>query len=254
MRNLLLCLVLCLAACGSVCQTCPPPPPPPGTGPATVFLGTAANYAVLGASTVTSTGPTIVNGDLGLSPGTAYVPGTPAATVNGTVHVADVFAASAQAALAVAFGDAVSRTTNPINVDAADLGGRTLAPGLYKSASTIGITGTLTLDGPGVYIFQVGSALTVNTGAQVVLTNGATSANVFWQVGSSATIGTAASFKGTIMAYASITLVSGATVEGRALAMHAAVTMDSNNVTVPLANVVLVPLPPPLVIVRRHSN
>jgi hypothetical protein len=182
------------------------------------------------------------------------VPGTPAATVNGTVHVADVFAASAQAALAVAFGDAVSRTTNPINVDAADLGGRTLAPGLYKSASTIGITGTLTLDGPGVYIFQVGSALTVNTGAQVVLTNGATSANVFWQVGSSATIGTAASFKGTIMAYASITLVSGATVEGRALAMHAAVTMDSNNVTVPLANVVLVPLPPPLVIVRRHSN
>lgn len=244
-----LALILCLTvACGSVAQTCPPPP---GTGPGAVYLGMASTYAVLGASTVTSTGPTIVNGDLGVWPGTAYVAGTPPATVNGSVNAGDVIAQSAEASLAVAFADAAGRTTNPIDVSAADLGGRTLAPGLYKSASTIGITGTLTLDGPGVYIFQVGSALTVNTGAQVVLANGATAANVFWQIGSSATIGTMSSFKGTIMAYASITLVSGAKLEGRALALHAAVTLDSNNVTIPLQNAVLVALPPSLVLRAR---
>jgi len=214
-------------------------------GPAAVYLGSAGTYAVLGASTVTSTGPTVVNGDLGVWPGTAYVAGTPAATVNGSVHAGDVIAQHAQASLAVAYGDAAGRSTAPIGV-AGDLGGKTLAPGLYKSTSSLSLTGTLTLHGNGVYIFQVASALTVGTGGTIVLSGGATAANVFWQVGSSATIGTAADFKGTIMALASVTLDTGARLNGRALALHGAVTMDSNNVTIPIgSNTVIVILPPP---------
>jgi len=213
-------------------------------GPATVFLGSAGTYAVLGASTVTSTGPTVVNGDLGVWPGTAYVAGTPAATVNGSVHAGDVIAQHAQASAAIAYKDAAGRSTAPIGV-AGDLGGQTLAPGLYKSTSSLAITGTLTLHGTGVYIFQVGSALTVNTGSMVVLSGGATADNIFWQVGSSATLGTTADFKGTIMALASVTLATGARLDGRALALNAAVTLDSNNVTVPIgSNTVLVVLPP----------
>jgi hypothetical protein len=214
-------------------------------GPAAVFLGTAGTYAVLGASTVTSTGPTVVNGDLGVWPGTAYVAGTPPAIVNGSIHAGDVIAQHAQASLAVAYGDAAGRSTAPIGV-AGDLGGKTLAPGLYKSTSSLSLTGTLTLHGNGVYIFQVASALTVGTGGTIVLSGGATAANVFWQVGSSATIGTAADFKGTIMALASVTLDTGARLNGRALALHGAVTMDSNNVTIPIgSNTVIVVLPPP---------
>jgi Ice-binding-like len=214
-------------------------------GPAIVFLGSAGTYAVLGASTVTSTGPTVVNGDLGVWPGTAYVAGTPPATVNGSIHPGDVIAEHAQASLAVAYKDAAGRSTAPISV-AGDLGGKTLAPGLYKSTSSLALTGTLTLHGNGVYIFQVASALTVGTGGTVVLSGGATAANVFWQVGSSATLGTTADFKGTIMALASVTLDTGARLNGRALALHAAVTMDSNDVTIPIgSNTVLVVLPPP---------
>jgi hypothetical protein len=213
-------------------------------GPEAVYLGSAGTYAVLGASTVTSTGPTVVNGDLGVWPGTAYVAGTPPATVNGSIHAGDVIAQHAQASLAVAYSDAAGRSTAPIGV-AGDLGGKTLAPGLYKSTSSLSLTGTLTLHGTGVYIFQVASALTVSTGGTIVLSGGATAANVFWQVGSSATIGTAADFKGTIMALASVTLDTGAKLNGRALALHGAVTMDSNNVTIPLLNAILVVLPPP---------
>jgi hypothetical protein len=202
-------------------------------GQARIDLGSAANFAVLAGSTVTSTGPTMVNGDLGLSPGTAVTGFNPPGTVNGTIHV-DTAAQQAQAALTVAYNDAARRTEGVVSV-AGDLGGQTLTPGLYKSTSTIGITGDLTLDGNGdpnaVFIFQVGSALNVATSSHVVLTNGATAANVFWQVGSSATLGTQSAFKGTIMAYASITIATGATLDGRALAQNAAVTLDSNTVT-----------------------
>jgi hypothetical protein len=118
---------------------------------------------------------------------------------------------------------------------AGDLGGQTLGPGLYKSTSTLAITGDLTLDANGdpnaVFIFQIGSALTVSTNGRVVLIRGAKAANVFWQVGSSATLGTYSAFKGTVMAYASITINTGATLHGRALAQNAAVTLDSNAVT-----------------------
>ena len=213
-------------------------------GPAPVYLGSAGTFAVLAGSTVTSTGPTIVNGDLGVWPGTAYVAGTPPATVNGRVHAGDVIAQHAQASLTVAYNDAAGRSTAPIKV-AGDLGGQTLAPGLYKSTSTLAITGTLTLHGNGVYIFQIASGLTVGTGSAVVLSGGATSANVFWQVGSSATLGTTADFKGAILALTSISLATGARLDGRALAQHGAVTLDSNGVTMPLGNTVVVVLPPP---------
>src|SRR6195256_2003553 len=213
---------------------------------APIDLGSAATFAVLAGSTVTNTGLSNINGDLGVWPGTAYVPGTPSATVNGTIHAGDVAAHQAQASLTVAYNDAAGRSTAPIGV-AGDLGGQTLAPGLYKSTSTLAITGDLTLDANGdpnaVYIFQIGSALTVATGGRVVLSGGAKAANVFWQVGSSATLGTYSAFKGTIMAYASITIGTGATLDGRALAQNAAVTLDTNAVTMQIS----VTPPPPAV-------
>jgi hypothetical protein len=199
-----------------------------------VYLGSAATFAVLGASTVTSTGPSVINGNLGVWPGTAYVAGTPPAKVNGTIHTGDVVAHHAQASLAIAYKDAAGRTTNPIKV-AGDLGGQTLAPGLYKSTSTLAITGDLALDARGnpnaVFIFQIKSGLTVATGGRVVLMGGAKASNVFWQVGSSATLGTGSAFKGTVMAYASITMATSARLDGRALAQHAAITLDTNTVT-----------------------
>ena len=232
-------MVLCLTnASRAAAQTTAPLAP--------VDLGAAKTFAVLAASTVTNTGLSNINGDLGIWPGTAYVPGTPSATVNGTIHAGDVAANQAQASLTIAYNDAAGRSTAPITV-AGDLGGQTLAPGLYKSASTLAITGDLTLDANGdpnaVYIFQMGSALNVATGGRVVMIGGAQAANVFWQVGSSATLGTYSAFKGTIMAYASITLGTGATLDGRALAQNAAVTLDTNAVAVQI----IVTPPPPVV-------
>src|ERR1700674_3253589 len=205
---------------------------PPAQAP--IELGSAGTFAVLAGSTVTNTGPSLINGDLGVWPGTAFVPGTPPATVNGAIYAGDIPAQHAQASLTIAYNDAAGRSTAPISM-AGDLGGQTLAPGVYKSTSTLAITGDLTLDGNGdpnaVFIFQIGSALTVATHGRVVLSGGAKAANVFWQVGSSATLGTYSAFKGTVMAYASITIATGATLDGRALAQHAAVTLDSNAVT-----------------------
>src|SRR5437867_2265795 len=200
-------------------------------GPAPVALGAAGSFAVLAASTVTNTGATTVNGDLGLSPGTA-VTGFPPGTVNGTIHAGDPAAAQAQLDLTTAYNDAAGRTVGAITV-AGNLGGQTLTPGLYKSTSSLEISsGDLTLDAQGdvnaVFIFQMGSTLTTTVGRQVILTGGAQAANVFWQVGSSATLGTGSVFKGNILALASITVTSGAAVEGRLLARTGAVTLDSN--------------------------
>jgi hypothetical protein len=220
-------------------------------GPATVFLGTAGTFAALSYAGVTNAGPSVVNGDLGTYP-IASCTGLPTpctgngpGQVNGTIYAADVVAQTAQAALLIAYNDAKGRTTAPIAVNAADLGGRTLTPGLYKSTSTLAITGQLTLNGAGVYIFQVGSALLVNTSATVVLSGGATADNVFWQVGSSASLGTTADFQGTIMALASVTLGTGARLTGRALALNGDVTLLSDSITVPYGpNTILVVLPP----------
>src|ERR1051326_7833348 len=200
---------------------------------APVPLGSATTFGVLAGSTVTSTGDTTVNGDLGVSPGTA-VTGT--LTVTGMFHAGDPAAAQAQLDLTTAYNDAAGRTVGAITV-AGNLGGQTLTPGLYKSTSSLAISsGDLTLDAQGdpnaVFIFQMGSTLTTTTGHNVILTGGAQAANVFWQVGSSATLGTGSVFKGNILALASITVTTGAAVEGRLLARTAAVTLDSNIVGV----------------------
>jgi hypothetical protein len=205
---------------------------------ASVSLGTAANYAVLAASTVTSTGPTTINGNLGLSPGTA-VTGFPPGQVTGTIDAADSSALQAQNDLTTAYNAAAaSPTTNTIPVE---LGGTTLTPGVYASpAGTFGITGTLTLDAQGdpdvVFIFQAASTLITASASNVDLVNGAQASNVFWVVGSSATLGTYSILQGNILAQASITITTGVTLHGRALARTAAVTLDSDTIT-PTASV-----------------
>ena len=210
----------------------------------TVFLGSAGSFGVLAGTTVTNTGPSVINGDLGVWPGTA-VTGFGPGIVNGREDAGDVVAQHAQASLNVAYNDAAARTSVATHSLAGDISGLTLAPGLYKSTSTLSLLGTVTLQGSGVYIFQIASGLTVGTGGTVVLSGGATSANVFWQVGSSATLGTTANFRGTILALTSISLATGAKLDGRALAQHGAVTLESNVVTMPLGNTVVVVLPPP---------
>src|ERR1051325_8727837 len=200
-------------------------------GQAPVPLGTATTFGVLAGSTVTSTGETTVNGDLGVSPGAA-VTGT--LRVSGMIHAGDPTAAQAQADLTAAYNDAAGRIAGAITV-AGNLGGLTLAPGLYKSASSLEISsGDLTLDAQGdpnaVFIFQMASTFVTTVGRQVILSGGAKAANIYWQVGSSATLGTISVVKGNILALASITLNTGATLEGRALARTGAVTLDSNTV------------------------
>jgi hypothetical protein len=201
-----------------------------------VNLNSAATFAVLAGSTVTNTGPTYVIGDLGVSPGTAVTGFLPGKVV-GAEHLADPTAAKAEADLTVAYNDAAGRTLCPVSI-AGNLGGLTLPPGLYKSTSSLAISsGDLTLDAKGnakaVFIFQMASTLTTTVGRQVILKGGAQASNVFWQVGSSATLGTASIFKGTIMADQAITLNTGATLDGRALARIAAVALDSNTVIRP---------------------
>jgi hypothetical protein len=208
-----------------------------------VNLGSAGTYAVLAATTVTNTGASIINGNLGVWPGSA-VTGFGPGLVNGIEDADDVAAHHAEASLTIAYEDAKGRTAVNIGSLAGDISGLTLAPGLYKSTSTLSLAGTLTLHGSGVYIIQIASGLTVGTGAAVVLSGGATAANVFWQVGSSATLGTTADFKGTILAFTSISIATGAKLEGRALASNGAVTLEGNDVTIPLAAGVLVYVPP----------
>jgi hypothetical protein len=199
-----------------------------------VPLGTAGSYAVLAGSAVTNTGPSVINGNLGLSPGTA-VSGFPPGLVNGTVHAADAVALQAKADLKTAYNVAASE--QPPNPVTSDLGGQTLTRGVYNSATSLGLTGALTLDGQGdpdsVWVFQAGSTLTTATASSVNLINGASPCNVYWQIGSSATLGTASTFRGSIFALASITVTTGVTVQGRVLARNGAVTLDTDTITRP---------------------
>ena len=198
-----------------------------------VALGTADSFAVLAGSTVTNTGPSTINGDLGVSPGTA-ITGFPPGTVNGTIHATDAVAQQAQSDLTTAYNDAAGRT--PAAAVSADLGGSTLAPGVYQSASSLGLTGTLTLDGQGdpnaVFIFQAGSTLTTASNSRVALINGAQPCNVYWQIGSSATLGTGSILAGNVLALTSISVNDGVTVNGRLLARNAAVTLINDTVSV----------------------
>ncbi|WP_211283271.1 ice-binding family protein [Propionicimonas paludicola] len=198
----------------------------------TVGLGTAGSYSVLGGETVTNTGPTELSGDLGVAPGTEIV-GFPPGDVGGATHAGDAEAGQAKSDLTTAYNNAAGQASD--ESVGAELGGRTLTPGVYTASSATQITGTLTLDAQGdpgaVFIFQVGSDLTAASNSQVLLLNDAQSCHVFWQVSRSATIGTSADFVGTIMALTSITVDSGADVQGRALARNGAVTLDNNRFT-----------------------
>jgi hypothetical protein len=175
--------------------------PPAEAAIAPVSLGTASTFGVLAGTTVTNTGPSVINGDLGVSPGSA-VTGFPPGTVNGTVHSADAAAASAQTDLTAGFTDAMSRT--PTVTGLSSIGSQTLGPGVYNASSSLGVNGVLTLDGEGdtgsVFIFQVGSALTTASASSIVPENGAQACNIFWEVGSSATLGTGSTFLGNVLA------------------------------------------------------
>ncbi|MFZ2205026.1 MAG: ice-binding family protein [Minisyncoccia bacterium] len=210
----------------------------------TVSLGTADNFAVLAGSGITDTTPSVVSGDVGLSPTTGAAIGITVGEVTGTVYAVDVagpvgsvnnpgLLTLAKDALTTAYGVAAGQAQTSAIV--ADLGGQTLTPGVYNSGSSIGLTGTVTLDGGGdanaVFIFQAGSTLTTASASHVNLINSAQACNVFWQVGSSATLGTTSDFKGNILAFSSITDNGGSTVDGRLLARNAAVTLNNTHVT-----------------------
>jgi len=195
------------------------------------LLGTAASFAVLAGSTVTNTGPTTIAGDLGVSPGTA-VTGFPPGIVSGTLHEADAAAGTAQNDLTTAYNMLAALPFNE-NLTGQDLGGLTLLPGVYFFASSAQLTGTLTLNAQGndnaLWVFEIGKTLTTASSSVVQVINGGPDDGLFWQVGSSATLGTGTSFEGNILAAQSITLETGAIIPcGRALAENAAVTMDTN--------------------------
>jgi type VI secretion system secreted protein VgrG len=195
-------------------------------------LGTALNFTVLAGSTITNTGPTVVTGSLGLDPGSA-VTGFPPGVVTGTKHISDAVALQAKNGLVTAYNDAAHSPTTS-DLTGKNLGGKNLNPGVYAFSSSAQLTGTLTLSGNGVYIFKIGSTLTTASHSVVRLTDGAEGCSVFWQVGSSATLGSTSQLQGNLMALTSITMTTGASIRsGRALARNAAVTLDDNTITPP---------------------
>jgi hypothetical protein len=200
-----------------------------------VPLGAADTFAVLGGSTVTNTGATIVNGDLGVSPGTS-VTGFGPGVVNGTIHMNDAMAMQAHADASTAYGQLVAEVPT-VDLSGQDLGGMILTPGVYHFAAAAQLTGTLTLNTLGdpnaAFHFQIGSTLTTAVGSMITFLSGSSS-NIFWQVGTSATIGVNSVFYGSILADQSITVNSGATINGRAIAINGAVTLDTDTINIPI--------------------
>jgi len=205
--------------------------------PATVDLGSDSSFAVLAGSGITVAGAvntTTITGDIGTFPTTTIV-GLGNVVLNGVNQGGDAVTQNAKNDLVTAFGDAASRPATTTYSPTFDLGGQTLTSGVYKDPTSFGLTGTLTLDAKGnpnaVWIFQTGSSLTTASNSKINLINGAQACQVFWEIGSSATLGTGTSFIGTILALASITLTTGATVNGGLLAQNGAVTLDNNVIT-----------------------
>jgi Ice-binding-like/Bacterial Ig-like domain len=212
-------------------------------GPATINLGSAGNFAVMATASISSTGPVVINGDVGLAPGTSQ--GIPPAQVNGTIHVNDPIVTQAQADLLAAFNDATSRSTNAQTLPG-NMGGLTFMPGLYVNSTSVLISGAgpnnnVTLDAQGdpnaVFIFKMGSTLTTGVGSQVILAGGAKASHVFWQVDTSATIDVGSIFQGNVLAATSITINTGAAVTGSMFSGAAggtgSATINASTVSVP---------------------
>ena len=202
-----------------------------------VPLGSAANFAVLAGSAVTNTGSSVIVGSVGVSPGTSVTGFPPGTVTSGSIHSADATAGTAQTDLTTAYNNAAGQPVTQV-LTGQDLGTvGPLGPGVYFFASSAQLTGTLTLNGGGnpnaVFIFQIGSTLTTATSAVVTAINGAQAANIFWQVGSSATLGASTTFLGNILALTSITTNAGVVAGGRLLARNGAVTMISLTLTYP---------------------
>ena len=202
---------------------------------ATPFLGSAGSFAVLGASTVTNTGATTLNGDLGLSPGTS-ITGSGTITLTGTIHQTDGPAATAQADAVLAYNNWASQavTSNLTGLDLGTVG--TLTPGVYNFTSSAQLTGALTLDFQNLinkaFVFQIGSTLTTASGSSVSIINAGSNDNVYWQVGSSATLGTSTSFMGDIIALTSVAMLTTAKDGcGSVIALNGAVTLDTNTIS-----------------------
>src|SRR3984957_8133365 len=223
-----------VAAAGAIAMFIASQPAIAATAP--VGLGAAGSFAVLAGTTVTNTGPSSISGDLGVSPGTAVTGFPPGIVFNGTIHRADGVAQNAQSDLTTAYNDAAGRSPTA-NVPAFIGAGQTLAPGVYKASSSLEVGGSLTLDAHGdpnaVFIFQASSTLITDSASSITLDGGAQACNVFWQVGSSATLGTSSNFTGSVLALTSISVDTGDTIAGRALARNGAVTLDDDTITVP---------------------
>ena len=212
--------------------------------PSMVTLGTDSSFAVLAGSGITITGPTTITGDMGTYP-TPSISGFGNVTLNGVNHADDAVTQLAKNDLVTAYNDAAGRACDATYGGGFDLVGLTLNSGVYNGSSSLFLSGTLTLDAQGnpdaVWIFQTGSTLITASGSTVSLINGAQACHVFWQVGSSATLGTGTDFIGNILALTSITLDTGTTVDGRVLARNGAVTLDNNIITRPVFNAITVP-------------
>ncbi len=199
-----------------------------------VGLGTAGSFAILAGAGITNTNATTVTGDIGTFPTTSET-GTASITQTGTNHAGDSVTQGAKTDLVTGYNTAAGES--PATAVAADLGGQTLNPGTYNSASSLGLTGAVTLNGGGnpnaLFVFQAGSTLITASGSTVNLINGAQACNVYWQVGSSATLGTGSTFQGTILALTSISVTSATTIHGRVLARNGAVTLDNDTINVP---------------------
>jgi hypothetical protein len=205
----------------------------PSSGP---NLGSASKYGITAGSTVSCVTGGTINADVAVQPGTALV-GFPTCVITGQTHLADSTALAAQTDLTAAYNALVAMSCGT-TVTPSDLGGRVLAPGVYCVSTSMAVTGVVTLDGQGnsnaLFVFQMGSTLTTSTTANILLINGAQAKNVFWQVGTTATLNTGTTFRGNILAYTTITLNDNATMLGRALARNGAVSLGTNNtITLP---------------------
>jgi hypothetical protein len=204
-----------------------------------VGLGTAGSYAVLAGAGITVTGPTTITGNIGTFP-TTSITGLGNVTLNGVNQAGNAVTQLAKNDLVTAYNDAAGRTYDATYGGGYDLVGQTLVSGVYNDSTSFFLSGTLTLDAQGnpnaVWIFQAGSTLITGSNSKVSLINGADACNVFWQVGSSATLGTGTDFAGTILALTSITLNTGATVDGGVLARNGAVTLDHNTIAAATCN------------------